>query len=339
MKTVDARFRPNSLVSLGMPYNGVPDSGFTDFEMMLQLSLGTNNSLYLHRERSGKSARIQPISSSLWQDCIDENSVYISPKRVTRVLRQYVKRAVYVLRKYITTRKVQKIPEGLTEIDMEDEKFKIVIRINQVLRVTLLPAVSIPDSRSDMSRKDIPSTTHVVAVQENKNLVVDENNNNQPQPPMWTSASSNSKKKEGNDVKLVWKYSFFVAEKNKLRTISDGCRIKLLRILTEIRDNEQELSSLTPYHLQTIFFHETERLQRRRDWEESKMASRFMDFLRAIANTLAKGVCENYFMRPPDYSMVNLYEEMNQNDLEDTKTHVETIIEDPLGCLERLEIK
>lgn len=337
VKTVDARFRPNSLVTLGIPYNGVPDSGITDFEMMLQLSLGTNNSLYLHRERSGKSARIQPISSNLWQDCIDENSMYISPKRVTRVLRQYVKRAVYVLRKYITSKKVQKLPEGLTDIDMEDERFKIVIKINQVLRVTLLPAVSIPDSRSDMSRKDIPSTTHVVAVQLQEKKQNRDENNNEPPPPIWASTSSkSSKRKEERNAKLVWQYSFFVAEKNKLRTISDGCRIKLLRILTEIRDNEKELSGLTPYHLQTIFFHETERLHRRRDWKEGKMASRFMDFLRAIANTLDKGVCENYFMRPPDYSLMNLYEETDANDLQEMKTHIEKIIENPLGCLDRL---
>lgn len=340
VKTVDERFRPNSLVSLGMPYNGVADSGVTDFEMMLQLSLGTNNSLYLHREKSGKAARIQPISTNLWQDCMDENSMYISPKRVTRVLRQYVKRAVYVIRKYITTKKVQKIPEGLTDIDMDDERFKIVIRINQVLRVTLLPAVSIPDMRIDLSRKNIPSTTHVVAVQLTGGKIqpnaVDANNNPSPMmklPPSMTSSNS------GKSVKMVWQYSFFVAEKNKMRTISDGCRIKLLRIMTEIRDNEPELSALTPYHLQTIFFHETERLHRRRDWKESKMAPRFLDFLRAITGTLEKGICENYFMRPPDYTVVNLYEEVDPKALQEMKTHIERIIENPIQCLERLECK
>eukprot|EP00111_Clytia_hemisphaerica_P018345 TCONS_00054249-protein len=331
-KTVDARFRPNSLVSLGMPYSGIQDSGIIEFEMMLQLCMGTNNSLYLHHERGGKSARIQPVSTSLWQDCMDENSVYISPKRVTRVLRQYVKRAVYVLRKYIDMKKFQKLPEGLTEIYMEDERFKIVLRINQNLRVTLLPAVSIPDSRSDMSRKDIPSTSHVVAIQLPEKsaipFVVDENNNlPSPIPKM---------KRKGRHIKLVWQYSFFVAEKNKLRTISDGCRIKLLRLLTEVRESESALAKITPYHLQTIFFHETDRLHRRRDWKESKMAARFLDLLRALALTLDKGSCENYFMRAPDYPSDNLYEEIGLKELQVMKKHVESLIENPIDCLERL---
>jgi len=334
--TVDSRFRPNSLLSLGMPYDGIHgdnnEGRITEFEMMIQLALGTNNSLYMHREKNGKAARIQPVTSNLWQDCMDENSMFISPKRVTRVLRQYVKRTVHVLRKYIDAGKTEKLPDGLQHVELEDQRFKIVLRINNDLRVVLLPAVSIPDSRGDMTRKDLPSTSHVVALlQEDQDVTenLDENNNAPPPLPPPILKMHNRNK----HVKLQWQYSFFVAERNKMRTISGGCRSKLLRIITEVRDGDAALGRLSPYHLQTMFFYEVDRVQRQRDWKEGKMASRFVDFLRAISKHLECGVCTNYFMNPPDYETINLFDNLRLEDMQAMKKTIDSYIENPLECL------
>ena len=329
--TVDSRFRPTSLLSLGMPYEGVhgDDNRVTEFEMMIQLSLGINNSLYVHREKNGRVVRIQPVTSNLWQDCMEENSMFISPKRVTRVLRQYVKRTVHVLRKYLDAGKKEKLPDGLRCLELEDERFKIVLRINNDLRVTLLPAVSIPDSRIDMTRKDLPSTSHVVAMlqEDEQHVEVLDENNNAPSPPIIKMHNQNK------HIKLHWQYSFFVAERNKMRTISDGCRSKLLRIITEIRDRDITLAGLSPYHLQTMFFYEVDRVSRRRDWKETKMASRFVDFLRAISKHLERGVCTNYFMNPPDFETINLFDDLRLEDMRAMKCTIDSYIENPLGCL------
>lgn len=340
VQTVDQRFRANSLVSLGMPYDGIHGDEPTDFEMMLQLSLGPNNSLFLHRHKNGLTTRIQPIAGNVWEDCVEHNSVCISPKHVTRILRQYVKRAVYVLRKYIDAKRADKLPENLTSLELEGDKNRICLRINGNVRVRLLPSISIPDSRSDMSRKDIPSSSHVVAVCQpssstfslkkdengNEEILLDANNNNcEPSVP-------NKIYRENND-RVVWRFSFFVAEKNKMRTILEGCRIKLLRILTEIRDSDPRLHKLSSYHLQTMVFHETDRLHRRREWKDAKIASRFLDLLRAISTHLENGVCMNYFMQPPDYPAVNLFEEINRHDLQQMKEVINTILEKPLNVL------
>lgn len=345
VQTVDSRFRANSLVSLGMPYDGIHGDELTDFEIMLQLSMGSNNSLFLHRYKNGLTTRIQPISGNVWEDCIESNSNCISPKHVTCLLRQYVKRSVYVLRKYIDGRRTDKLPEHLTSLELEGDKNRIYLRINKNIRVRVLPSVSIPDCRTDMSRKDNPSSSHVVAVcqqqpptfpkkDENENIVeiiLDENNNKCILSP--DNNNNTSAREQEKNTRVVWKFSFFVAEKNKMRTIIEGCRIKLLRILTEIRDNDLRLHALTPYHLQTMFFHETDRLHRRREWKDTKIASRFLDILRTVSAHLENGVCMNYFMQPPNYPAVNLFEDISRAELQQMKEVVNGILEKPLDVL------
>ena len=49
--TIDTRFRANSLVKIGIPYDGVHGDDPIYFEMMLQLSLGESNSVFLQREQ------------------------------------------------------------------------------------------------------------------------------------------------------------------------------------------------------------------------------------------------------------------------------------------------
>ncbi|XP_057293439.1 mitochondrial dynamics protein MID51-like [Hydractinia symbiolongicarpus] len=338
VQTADSRFRANSLVSLGIPYDGLQAGQPIYFEMMLQLSLGSNNSLYLLKDKNPQFARVQPIDQVVWADCMGKNSLYISPKSVLRLLRHYVKRAVHVLRKHIDTNKREKLPVELQSLELEEGRYNVSVIINHDIHVKILPSITIPDCRRDLSRLDCPSTSHVVAVQVpytdtlydgNGNNDYQQNNNNNTSINSDESNSSDNSDSIHDDSKLVWKLSFFVAEKNKMRTVSDGCRIKILRILTEIRDNDPNLTLLSAYHLKTIFFHETDHLRRRRDWSESKIAKRFLGILKSTSESLYEGVCLSYFMQPPDFPRLNLFNGIDKHDLDKMKIAIDKIINDP----------
>jgi len=128
-----------------------------------------------------------------------------------------------------------------------------------------------------------------------------------------------------NDVK---EFKDYIKDKMTFYFVS-----KLLRIITEVRDGDAALGMLSPYHLQTMFFYEVDRVQRQRDWKEGKMASRFVDFLRAISKHLECGVCTNYFMNPPDYETINLFDNLRLEDMQAMKKTIDSYIENPLECL------
>ena len=144
---------------------------------------------------------------------------------------------------------------------------------------------------------------------------------------------NNNDTSEENLTRYVWKFSFFVAEKNKMRTVADGCRIKLLRILTEIRDQKSKLHSLSSYHLKTIFFHEIDQYQKPRDWNEAKLPQRFLSFLRRISDYLQNESCPCYFMKPPDFPSVNLFESILSRDLQNMQKVIDDIITNPIETL------
>ena len=188
------------------------------------------------------------------------------------------------------------------------------------MRVRIMPAIAIPDCRSDLTRKHCPSSSHVVAVPKSSTSLDEIHKNH---------------KVDKDFNKIVWKLSFFVAEKNKIRTISDGCRMKLLRILTEIRDQDQRLRFISSYHLKTIFFYETDRLNGRRDWFDSKFSQRFLGLLRSVATHLQNETCPNYFMQPPDFPILNHFEDIPKEQLKKMKTAVEEIIAEPLKFFDK----
>ena len=318
--TIDTRFRANSLVKIGIPYDGVHGDDPIYFEMMLQLSLGESNSVFLQREQSSLYARIQPVAEGLWDDCIDKHNLHISPKKISRLFRQYLKRSVYSLKKHLDNKKKEKLPDGLTSIEIEDGQFNSTVIINKDMRVRILPAIAIPDCRSDLTRKHCPSSSHVVAVPKSSTSLDEIHKNH---------------KVDKDFNKIAWKLSFFVAEKNKIRTVSDGCRMKLLRILTEIRDQDQRLRFISSYHLKTIFFYETDRLNGRRDWFDSKFSQRFLGLLRSVATHLQNETCPNYFMQPPDFPILNHFEDIPKEQLKKMKTAIEEIIAEPLKFFDK----
>jgi len=323
IQTADERFRANGLVTLGIPYDGIHAGKPIYLEMMLQLSLGKNNSVYLVRDKTSQYARVQPYAQEAWDDCMGRTNTYILPNLILKLLRKYMKRTVYVLSKYIDTNNKEKTPEGLKSIELEPGHFNTTIVINDNIRVRVLPALSVPDCRNDLTRKDLPSSSHVVAIPKRIKSVEDILNNNVP--------------KEGDAERIVWKYSFFVAEKNKMRTVVEGCRIKLLRILTEIRDSDPQLTGLSSEHLKTIFFQEVDRVQGRRDWNESKLSQRFLGIVRKVSLSLSDMNCLSYFIQPPDFPSLNLFDEFDGKQLKEMQNVFDEILTDPIANLKLSE--
>ena len=132
---------------------------------------------------------------------------------------------------------------------------------------------------------------------------------------------------------MMWRLSFYVAEKNRIRALSEGCRVQLLRILTEIRDNEDQLKKLSSYHVKTLLFHESDEYPDFHEWSADKITRRFFGLLERLKKALKEGNLPHYFMQPPDFKPVNLFADLDGKTLSDMLDVIEDIMENPMGVL------
>lgn len=302
IQMVDNRFRANSVVSQGIPYDGLQAEEAIQMDMLVQLSPGRSSAMYTaYDERTG-GMRVQPSSEdySVWEDCITTNG-FLSAGKINSLLRKYVKKAVKILNFHIKEGRVDKLPKNLSSISVEKGPVIRVI-VNKDISVDILPAFVIPDSRSDPSRRDCPSSSHVVCKPHVQN-------------------------------EMIWRLSFYVAEKNRIRALSEGCRVQLLRILTEIRDNEDQLKKLSSYHVKTLLFHESDVYPDFHEWSAEKISRRFFGLLERLKKALKEGNLPHYFMQPPDFKQVNLFADLDGKTLSDMLDVVEDIMENPMGVL------
>lgn len=295
IEAVDNRFRANSLVSQGIPYDGLQAEEPIQMDMLVQLSLGPTTALYMARDAKTGGVRIQPTSTSVkvWDDCQTSNG-FISAAKVNTLLRKYIKKAVAMLNIHIKEGHRDKLPKGLSSIQMEPGPV-IKVTVNRDISIDVLPAFVNPDSRLDPSRKNCPSSSHIVC-------------------------------KTHHHKELMWRLSFHVAEKNKLRAIgTTGCRIPLLRILTEFRDTEEELKSLSSFHLMHLLFHASDALPDPNEWTTESITARFLGLLDLLKQCLKDGELLHYFMLPPDYEAVNLFANFDGKTLSDMYDIVEDL--------------
>lgn len=302
IQSVDDRFRANSLVSHGIPYDGLQAEEAIQMDMIVQLALGPSSALYIALDDRTGGMRAQPASAdgNVWEDCLSTNG-FISAAKVNKMLRKYLKKAVAVLNMHIKEGKREKLPKNLSSISI-DKGPVIRLTINKDISVDILPAFVIPDSRLDPSRKDCPSSSHIVG-------------------------------KQGRQHEMIWRLSFYVAEKNKIRALSDGCRVQLLRILTEIRDNEDQLKKLSSYHLKTLLFHEAEAVSDPAEWSADKITRRFFGLLERLKKSLKDGELSHYFMQPPDFKPVNLFADFDGKTLSDMLDVIDDLSEHPMAPL------
>ena len=303
IQTVDDRFRANSLVSNGIPYDGLQAEEAIHIDMIVQLALGPGSALYVALDERTGGMRAQPVSAvegNVWEDCLTSHG-YISAVKVNKLLRKYIRKAVTLLNTHIKDGRKEKLPKNLSGMSIDGGPV-IRLTINKDISVDVLPAFVIPDSRLDPSRKDCPSSSHIVA-------------------------------KKGRQNEMIWRLSFHVAEKNKIRALSDGCRVQLLRILTEMRDNEDQLKNLSSYHLKTLLFHEAEAVPDMEEWSADKITRRFFGILERCKKCLKEGELWHYFMQAPDFTPVNLFADFDGKTLSDMQDAIEDISEHPLGPL------
>eukprot|EP00795_Rhopilema_esculentum_P014512 gene14512-5572_t len=322
VQTVDDRFRGNGLVPHGIPYDGLRAGDSIQFEMILNLPLGIRDTLFVKNYGKCPFVRIQPMSGELWKDCITKGG-FISASKIQSLLRKYVKQAVHVIRKYISQGKIEKYPKDLKSVFVEGMNGLNLV-INRDIHVQILPAFCIPDSRSDFARRDCPSSSHVLCCQKNS---------------MDTTLSSDTTNcpdcsiQNPKDIISAWRISFFVAEKNKMRSLANGCRIQLLRILTEIRDNEEVLKKISSYHLKTILFFQCDEQPDVTEWDQRFLVDRFGDLLKRLKNCLLDGSIPHYFQRQPEFPPFNLLDGICSEELEHMAVLIEQLIQDPLPYL------
>lgn len=306
IETADSRFRGRSVVSQGIPYDGLQAEEPIQLDMMVQLSFGKSSAVYFSKDDENEGLHVQPESSTMWKDCLSRNG-FLSADKVNQILRHYVSKAVSVLNRYIKDGAKEKLPERMSSISMK-EGSEIVLIVNKDITIKLLPAFVIPDSRMDPARQDCPSSSHVVC-----------------RPYIYQS---------GRKMKMVWKWSFFVGEKNRIRALgSPSCRVQLLRILTEIRDTHEGLKMLSSYHLKHLLFHETDRLKDITFWSSEKISERFQDLLKRLLNFLQVGNLPHYFMQPPDFEPINLLQDIDSETLQGMAEVISGILEDPHDSL------
>ncbi|EDO35339.1 predicted protein [Nematostella vectensis] len=295
IETVDNRFRANSLVSQGIPYDGLQAEEKIQLVMLVQLSLGPTSAMYIARDPQSGDVRMQMTSSSrgVWDDCLTLNG-FVSAAKVNALLRKYIKKAVALLNIHIKEKNTSKLPKLLSSIELERGKV-VRLTVNKDISIDVQPAFVKPDSRLDPSRKSCPSSSHIVC-------------------------------KQVSQTEMAWRLSFYVGEKNKLRAIgTEGCRIPLLRILTEIRDNEDELKLLSTVHLMHILFHESDAIPDSNEWTTEKISVRFFGLLDRMKKALKDGELLHYFMQPPDYEPFNLFAQFDGKTLSDMYDIVEDI--------------
>lgn len=294
IEAVDNRFRANSLVSQGIPYDGLQAEEPIQMVVLVQLSLGPTTALYMARDPRTGGVRIQPTSTSVkvWDDC-QTNNGFIVASKVNVLLRKYIKKAVTMLNLHIKEGHRDKLPKGLTSIQLEPGPV-IKLTVNRDISIDVLPAFVNSDYRKDSSRKNCPSSSHIVC--------------------------------KAHHSELMWRLSFYVGEKNKLRAIgTTGCRMQLLRILTEIRDTEDELKPLSSFHLMHLLFHESDAIPDPNEWATDRITARFFGLLNNLKQCLKEGELLHYFMQPPDHESVNLFANFDGKTLSDMYDIVEDI--------------
>lgn len=306
IETADSRFRGRSVVSQGIPYDGLQAEESIQLDMIVQLSFGQSSAVYFTKDEENDGLHVQPESSTVWKDCLSKNG-FLSADKVNQILRHYVSKAVRVLTRYVTEGAKEKLPERMSSISMKDGA-EIVLIVNKDITINLLPAFVIPDSRMDPARQDCPSSSHVVC-----------------RPYIFDS---------GRKMKMVWKWSFFVGEKNRIRALgTPSCRVQLLRILTEIRDTHEGLKMLSSYHLKHLLFHEADRLNDITFWSSEKISERFKDLLKRLLNFLQERNLPHYFMQPPDFEAINLLEDIDSDILQGMSEVILRILDDPYESL------
>ena len=306
IETADSRFRGRSVVSQGIPYDGLQAEESIQLDMIVQLSFGQSSAVYFTKDEENDGLHVQPESSTVWKDCLSKNG-FLSADKVNQILRHYVSKAVRVLTRYVTEGAKEKLPERMSSISMKDGA-EIVLIVNKDITINLLPAFVIPDSRMDPARQDCPSSSHVVC-----------------RPYIFDS---------GRKMKMVWKWSFFVGEKNRIRALgTPSCRVQLLRILTEIRDTHEGLKMLSSYHLKHLLFHEADRLNDITFWSSEKISERSKDLLKRLLNFLQERNLPHYFMQPPDFEAINLLEDIDSDILQGMSEVILRILDDPYESL------
>ena len=306
IETADSRFRGKSVVSQGIPYDGLQAEEPIHLDMLVQLSFGKSSAVFFRKDDDDEGLHVQPESSTVWKDCLSRNG-FLSADKINKTLRYYVAKAVKVLNRYIRKGAKHKLPRKLRSISMKDG-VEIVLIVNKDITINLLPAFVLPDSRLDPARQDCPSSSHVVC-----------------RPFTYDPRGK---------MRMVWKWCFFVAEKNRIRALgSPSCRVQLLRILTEIRDTHEGLRMLSSYNLKHVLFHETHRLNDVNVWASEHISERFKDLLQRLLTFLQNGNLPHYFMQPPDFEAVNLLEDIESSTLQEMSKAVSKIIEDPCESL------
>ena len=313
VQTVDDRFRASNLIPHGIPYDGLKAGEPIFFDMILNLSLGLRNTLYVKKDNGGAFVRIQPMSTEFWSDCLTINGC-ISASKIQHMLRKYVKQAVHILRKYISQGRKEKYPQNLKSLFI-DGATGVTLIINRDIKVRVLPAFPIPDSRNG---RDCPSSSHVVCCARSS-----------LQHDFLSVGTTSELMSNEKGIETAWRVSFYVAEKNKMRALGEGCRVQLLRILTEIRDNEDALKNLSSYHLKTILFNQSAEMPSAEDWLSEKLSERFFDLLKSIQNCLVTKSCPHFFMKEPEFQSVNLFEGIDDETLTKMADFVGNMIENP----------
>lgn len=320
VQTVDDRFRGTNLIPHGITYDGLKAGKPIYFEMMLNLSLGFRDTLVVVKEDASPYVRIKPLSGDVWKDCMSNSGVILASK-VQSLLRKYVKQAIHVLRKYVSQGRTEKYPNALKSLFIEGATGVCLI-VNRDIHVRVLPAFCIPDIRSDFKRRDCPSCSHVVC---SSKTGLDEDITS-----ILMGPSDNRGVNDAKNAAVAWKVSFYVAEKNKIRALGEGCRIKLLRILTEVKDDEEALDGISSYHLKTLLFYVCDESPDAEEWDEGVIDERHVDLLRKLHHFMVNKSMPHYFMKDSEFPSFNLLEDISETTLHSMIEFVESMISNPL---------
>ena len=139
----------------------------------------------------------------------------------------------------------------------------------------------------------------------------------------FVAKSYKGKKSPACDPKLLWRQSFSLKEKARLRDMDkedNGCRHELLRIVKTMIRAETTFAKLTSYHLKTVFLRYNSNTKV--SWDVDMLGERFIEYLEMLHVALASKTLDHFWIEG-----VNLLDNIQEKTLDNMADRLRRILD------------
>ncbi|XP_078343834.1 uncharacterized protein LOC144629490 isoform X2 [Oculina patagonica] len=134
----------------------------------------------------------------------------------------------------------------------------------------------------------------------------------------FVAKSYTGKKLPPCDPKLLWRQSFSLREKARLRDMDkedDGCRHELLKIVKTIIRAEPTFAKLTSYHLKTVFLHYNS--NPKLSWGKDMLGERFIEYVEMLYAAVARKTLDHFWIQGVNYNLLDNIQDKTLDNMAD----------------------